>query len=141
MVLVFDDIFSWEGWGGKLRLCSGKCRLRIFDLKQGEHKGIKHLRPIVVIVTDVPDSPLSVRSCSGHIATTVTKTFNIDPSRMFFVEYYPAVIYGEKGENTIPERFDAVEFSWYGDKALKPKWRTLKPPILTILRKLLEEQG
>ena len=72
-MLIYDDIYSWEGWGGKLRLASGKCRLRIFDLKKGNKKGLAHLRPIIVIAADVPESRMSVRSCCGHIATCITK--------------------------------------------------------------------
>ena len=137
-MLIYDDIFTWEGWGGKLRLASGQCRLRIFDLEKSQHKGLTHVRPIVAIVADVPESRMSVRSCSGHIATMVTQTFGIAPTHMLFVEHYPAVIYGKKGDKVIPERFDAVAFKWYGDKAFQPKWRTLNPPIRDILKKMLE---
>ena len=35
-MLIYDDIFAWEGWGGELRLASGECRLRIIDLKKGK---------------------------------------------------------------------------------------------------------
>jgi hypothetical protein len=140
-MLIYNDIFTWEGWGGKLRLASGQCRLRIFDLEKSQHKGLKHVRPIVAIVADVPESRMSVRSCSGHIATMVTQTFGIDPTRMLFVEHYPAVSYGETGENVIQERFDAVEFTWDGDKAFQPKWRALKTPIREMLKKLLEVSG
>jgi hypothetical protein len=137
-MLIYNDIFAWEGWGGKLRLASGKCWLRIFDLEKSKNKRLKHMRPIVSIVTDVPESRMSVRSCSGHIATMVTKTFGIDPARMLFVEHYPAVSYGKTSEHVIPEIFDAVEFTWYGDKAFQPRWRTLKPPIRDTLKKMLE---
>ena len=40
-MLIYDDIYSWEGWGGMLRLASGKCRLRIFDLKKGNEKRLQ----------------------------------------------------------------------------------------------------
>ncbi len=138
-MLLYDDIYVWEGWGGKLRLASGKCRLRIFSLKKGEPEGLTHLRPIIVVVTDVPGSSLSVRSCAGHIATTVTQSFNLDPHRMLFIEYYPAATYGKERVHKIPERYEAVEFVWHGDKAIQPKWRTLKAPILDIVKKLLDE--
>jgi hypothetical protein len=32
---IYDDIFMWDGWGGLLKLASGKCRVKIFDLKKG----------------------------------------------------------------------------------------------------------
>ena len=138
-MLVYDDIYTWEGWGGKLRLGSGSCRLRIFDLQKGDEKGIKHLRPIIVVATDAPESRMSIRSCAGHIATKVTETFDIDPHRMLFIEYYPAIVYGENGQHAIPERYEAVELTWYDGKAVQPKWRTLQPPILDTVKKLMEE--
>ena len=100
-MIIYDDIFSWEGFGGELRLGSGKCRLRIFDLKKSNGKRLDYIRPIIVVVSDIPGNTLTIKSCSGHIATKVTREFNIDPSRMLYVEYFPAVIYGEKNEKLI----------------------------------------
>jgi hypothetical protein len=136
-MLIYDDIFAWEGFGGKLRIGAGTCRLKIFDLRRGEKKGLAHLRPIIVVATDVPESRMSVRSCVSHIATSVAKAFEIDPQRMLFLEYYPQATYGRKNEKHIPERYDAVDFQWHEDKALHPKWRTVKPPLLDILRMLM----
>ena len=81
---------------------------------------------------------MSIKSCAGHLATKVAEDFNIDPARMLFVEYYPVVTYGEDGKNTIPERYEAVEFTWIEDKAIQPKWRTLKTPLLEIVRDMME---
>ena len=55
-MLIYDDIYSWEGWGGKLRLASGKCRLRIFDLKKGNAKGVftYYLIALVLILAAIP---------------------------------------------------------------------------------------
>ncbi len=133
-MLIHDDIFCWEGFGGTLRLGSGKCRLRIFDLSESGQKGLAHLKPIIVVVSDIPESKLSAKSCISHIATCVTKKFNIDPHRMILLEHYPAVVYGAKSERQIPEQYDAVDFVWHGDKAMHPKWRTLKPPMLEIVK-------
>ena len=80
---------------------------------------------------------MSVKSCAGHLATKVAEDFHIDSARMLFVEYYPPVIYGEDGKNTIPERYEAVEFTWIEKKAIQPKWRTLKAPLLEIVRELM----
>ena len=135
-MLVHDDIYHWEGWGGKLRLGSGKCRLRIYDLGKEGTKRLTHLKPLLVIVSDLTDSTMSIRSCAGHIATTVTQEFNINPSRMLYIEHYPAKTYGEQNEHLISERYEVVEFAWHEDKALHPKWRTLKPPILDIITAL-----
>jgi len=139
-MIIYDDIYTWEGYGGKLRLTSGRCRLRIIDLNKGDAKSPAHLRPIVVIISDLPREnfdDMSIRSCAGHIATGVSRDFNIDPNRMLFVGYTPETVYGVRGENRIPEKFDAVDFQWRENKALFPKWRTLKPPIHDIIKELL----
>ncbi|MGD2012821.1 MAG: hypothetical protein PVI42_07350 [Desulfobacterales bacterium] len=137
-MLIYDDIYSWEGWGGKLRLASGKCRLRVFDLKKGNKKGLTHLKPMIVIVSDVDGSPMSVRSCSGHIATSIARQFKIKPNQMLFIEYYPQTVYGQQREHKILEKYDLVEFSWHQGKAIEPKWRTLKSPLLDMVEELVE---
>lgn len=136
-MLVYDDIYDWEGWGGELRLGSGECRLRIYDLTEDGTKGATHLRPVVVVLTDVPGSKLSVRSCAGHIATMVVRDFDLDFNRMLWVEYYPERRYGAGKVRVIPERYEAVEFTWHEDMAIEPKWRTLTAPILDTVRDLL----
>ncbi len=135
---IYDDIYSWEGWGGALRLASGKCRLRIFDLKDSGRNSLAHLRPIIVIASDVPESRMSVRSCCGHIATSVTKEFDIKPHRMMFIEYYPQSEYGENREHIIEEKYDLVEFTWLDEGAIEPKWRTLKSPMLDVIKDLVK---
>ena len=137
-MLIYDDIYSWEGWGGALRLASGKCHLRIYDLKGHDRQGLAHLRPIIVIASDVPDSRMSVRSCCGHIATCVTREFDIQPHRMMFIEYYPQTEYGEKRQHIIEEKYDMVEFNWLDEGAIEPKWRTLKPPLLDAIKGLVK---
>ena len=67
-MLIHDDIYHWEGWGGKLRLASGCCRLRIFDLKKGHSGGIAHLRPVIVLISDIPESRMSVKTVAEQIA-------------------------------------------------------------------------
>lgn len=136
-MLIHDDIFSWKGWGGKLRLGSGKCRLRIYDLTKRKVKGLTHLRPMIAVVSDIPESNMSVKSCISHIATLVSKEFNIEAHRMLWIEYYPENRYGIKGVHIIPEKLDVVEFTWHDDKAIKPKWRNLKQPLLGEIKKLI----
>jgi hypothetical protein len=140
-MLIHDDLYHWEGWGGRLHLASGNCRLRIYDLKKGNQQGLAHLRPMIVIVSDVPDSRMSVRSCTGHIATCVAREFNIQPHRMLFIEYYPETVYGEHQEHVIAEKYDLVNFTWHGDRAIEPKWRTLKPPLLDVIKALVESHS
>jgi len=140
-VKVFDDIFSWDGWGGKMRLASGDCRLMIFDLEQETGRSLTVLRSTIVIVSDLPHQTMSVRSCAGHIATVVTDKFNISPQRMMWLEHYPATEYGVKNVHIIPERFDLVEFTWHEGRAVNPKWRSLKPPIFDTVKQLVAGEG
>ncbi|UCD32371.1 MAG: hypothetical protein JSV38_00225 [Desulfobacterales bacterium] len=138
-MLIHDGIFNWSGWGGKLGLGSGKCRLRIYDLDRGDEKGLTHLKPIVVVVSDLPESNVSVRSCNSHVATVVAKDFNIAPHRMLFIEYYPEKTYGAEEDRVISEKFDLVEFTWHQDKAIQPKWKSLAPPLLEKIKNLLND--
>ena len=62
-MLIHDDIFNWSGWGGKLSLGSGKCRLRIFDLQKEKTGGPIPIRHMIILVSDVQDSKASVKSC------------------------------------------------------------------------------
>ncbi len=136
-MLIHDGIYSWEGFGGKLRLASGQCRLRVYDLTRHASRGLAHLRPLVVIVSDVPGRRISVRSCAGHVATSVARDFKIDPLRMLFIEYYPESVYGEHQDHVIPERYEAVDFTWTEGGAIQPKWRTLQPPLLDSIKLLI----
>jgi hypothetical protein len=137
-MLIHDDIFIWEGFGGPLRLAHGKCRLRIYDLNQSRTKGLAHLKPIIVMVSDVPGSAMSVRSCISHVATQVAKQFELSRQRIHYIEYYPARTYGQKNQHTIPERFEAVEFVWHEDKALHPSWKDVDPSLLDTLKTLIK---
>lgn len=137
-MLLFDDTFAWEGFGGKLRIGAGKCRLRIFDLSKGQNRSLPHLRPILIVASDVAESRMTVKSCVSHLATSVIRQFDLDPQRMVFVEYYPRQHYGMQNERIIPERFEAVDFEWHEGKALYPRWRVLKPPLLDVVRNAVE---
>ncbi len=139
-MLIHDGIYAWEGFGGKLKLGSGRCRLRIYDLSKDTSQRLAHLRPVIVIVSDVSDSRMSVRSCAGHVATSVSRDFKIDPHRMLYVEYYPESVYGEKRDRVIGEKYEAVDFNWTEGGAIQPKWRTLQPPLLEVI-KLIVSKG
>jgi len=142
-VVVYDGIFEWEGWGGQLKLAKGRCRMWIFDLNRLEHKEVVHLRPMVVVVSDLPregmmKGEVSVRSAAGHIATVVSRKFHIDPARMQFVEYTPRETYGKNKEYVIEAGYDAVEFTWQDGLALFPRIKTLEPVLTALLRERLE---
>ena len=138
-MLIYNGLYRWKGWGGKLQLASGKCRMRIYDLTKGEKDGVVLLKPIVVVLADEPRekiNDMTVKSCASHIATLVTKQFGLDPDRMLWVEYYPQVAYGKDNANVIPEKYEAVEFTWHGNKALNPKWRLLELPLADMVKDL-----
>lgn len=139
---IFDDVFTWEGWGGAFRLGSGRCRLRIYDLKKVSGQEVSFMKNVLVVASDLPKESvgdMSVKSCNSHIATSVARSFRIEPQRMQFIEYYPRTTYGIHEENVIPERLEAVDFTWHGDRALKPVYRPLDPTVQKLLLRLLSE--
>ena len=143
-MVIYDDIFEWEGWGGELKLAKGRCRLRIFDLNRSDRKDVLHLRPMVVVASDLPregmmKGEVSVRSAASHIATVVSQRFGIDPQRMQFVEYTPRETYGKHGEYVIQPGYDAVEFTWEDGLALFPRHKPIDPELVVILREWLED--
>jgi hypothetical protein len=83
---------------------------------------------------------MSVRSCAGHIATCVSRDFKIDPQRMRYIEYVPASVYGERQERLIPEKYEAVDFNWTEGGAIQPKWRTLQPPLVYVIKAIVEKE-
>ena len=143
-MVVYDDIFAWEGWGGPLKLARGRCWLRIYDLNRANRQEVLHLRPMVVVAADLPrkgmmKGEISVRSAAGHIATVVSRKFEIAPQRMQFVEYTPSETYGRKNEYVIAAAFDAVEFSWQEGLALFPRVRPLDKALVAILQEGMEQ--
>lgn len=146
MEIRYNDEYTWEGWGKKLKLGSGKCHLRIFDVRKGEgKKSVSHLKPIIVIVSDLEAehagfNKMTVKSCASHIATCVARDFNIDPSRMLWIEYYPVQSSG-KGKKKKQESFEVVEFTWHGENAVHSTWRPLNPLMLEVVRELLSAEN
>ena len=135
-MLIYDGIFKWKGWGGKLGLGKGRCHLTIYDRTQAQDQGLSHLKPLIAIVRELPGNKVSVRALSGHIATSVVEQFSLDPQRLLWVEHYPESTYGKDNEHVIPERYDAVEFSWEDGLAISPRWETLKPPALDMVKEI-----
>lgn len=142
---IFDDVFHWEGYGGRFNLAAGRCRLRLFDLSKGDAADIPRLKPILAVVSDLPGDrqpalkKVSVRACISHVATTIVHRFKLDHHRMVLIEYYPRETYGQRHEKVIPERFDRVDLKWHGDKALFPNWRPLQAPLRDTVRRLVAE--
>jgi len=141
-MLIYDDVYAWDGWGGLLRLEAGKCRLKVFDLGKAPAESVVPMKSVIVIVSEAPLESgekkrfVSLRSLIGHIATLVTREFKLDRQRTLWVEHYPEQRYGERNEKVIPERYDKVQFTWRQDRAFGPKWSPLKPPILDTVQQL-----
>ena len=140
-MLLFDSIYRWDGWGGRLKLASGKCFLRLYDMTRGGDDNLALLKPFIVLATDHPESAMSIKSCAGHIATCIIKDFGIDPARMTYIEYYPVVIYGDKKQHKIRERFETLEFVWCEGKALHQKSRELPEAMLKQIKPLVRGLG
>ncbi len=140
-VLIYDDVYRWPGWGGRMQLGSGRCRLRLFDLRRGCGKGLAHLKPVIAVVSDLPKKRLndmSVRSCTGHIATCVARDFSIDPQRMLWIEYYPEQISCAASDQAAAQSLVAVDLTWHEGLAIEPRWRPLQPPLCDTVRELIE---
>ena len=136
-MLLYDSIYKWDGFGGRLKLASGKCLLRLYDLTRDDDANLALLKPYIALTTDHPDSGMSIKSCAGHIATCVVKDFSLDPARMAYIEYYPETTYGAGDQHTIAERFEVLEFMWCDGKALHPKWRELPEAMLAQIKPLV----
>jgi hypothetical protein len=139
IMIRYNAIFEWDGWGGAMRLGSGKCHLRLIDLHQDRSRNFRVFKPFIVIVNSLEGSTMSVRSCAGHIATRVCERFDIDPARMLYVEYTPETRYGASGEHIIASRMESVEFEWREGKAIQPVWREIRPPMDEIIRQWIGE--
>jgi hypothetical protein len=140
-ILIHDDVYRWPGWGGRMQLGSGRCRLRIFDLRRGPGKGLSHLKPVIAVVSDLPKkrmNDMSVRSCTGHIATCVARDFAIDPQRMLWIEYYPERLYGAGQEKAVPQSLVAVDLTWREGLAIEPRWRPLPSPLYETVLDLIQ---
>lgn len=143
-MLIYDDIYHWEGWGGELKLASGRCRLKIFDLRKGDEENISVLKPFIVVVSDIPfenraPNQMTVKSCASHIATKVVQEFNIKPHRMVWIEHYPVPPDSDNLKYPPVEHFDEVEFSWLDDMADPggTRWKSPKPALEELVKTLL----
>jgi hypothetical protein len=136
-MLVYEGIYRWEGSAAGCGSRAAAAGCGSTTSPGGHRRRWPFLRPILVLVADVPESPLSVRSCAGHLATSIARDFAIAPSRMLYVEHVPESRYGREGEHVIPEEFVAVDFTWTEGGAMHPRWRTLQGPLLEAVRDLL----
>ena len=143
-MILFNGVYRWPGWGGLLQLAKGKCRMWIFDLNRIPAKGVLHLKPFLVVVSDLPKEGMSkgevtVRSACSHIATRIVAEYRVEPSRLLFVEYFPEEEYGRDPPRRIPAVLDTVEFEWRDRLALAPRRRPLEPPMRRLVLELVQK--
>lgn len=85
---------------------------------------------IQLVIVSETDEGSSVTNSAEIIATEVVKCYGIDPSRMVFVEHYPAAQRPQfRGES-----YDLVTFTWEGNIATKPNWQPISMAELDALR-------
>jgi hypothetical protein len=135
----YDDIFTWDGWGGEFKLSSGSCHLRIFDLRASDKNDPVMLKPIIALVSDLPETyhtpgTLSIRSSAGNIATKIVRQFDLPPHRFLYIEFHPSKTYGNKEKRTISERYEIVDFKWQDKKAFPTQWRPLDATLKNRIR-------
>ena len=134
---IYDDIFDWDGWGGVMRLGSGRCHLQIYDLQKAKGGSLTYLKPIILLLRDLPKkriNDMSVRSSIGNIATLAMQRFKLEPQRCLLVLYSPGCVYGPENDRVIPEKFETVDFDWNEHRALNPHWRPLTGPLCKWLK-------
>ncbi|MEE4357935.1 MAG: hypothetical protein V2I97_15815 [Desulfococcaceae bacterium] len=141
-MLIYDDIYTWDGWGGKFKLAGGRCGLRLFDLKKRSPEGIAHLKRYIAVVRDIPfekqgPNQMSIKSCAGHIATGVVRDFQIDPTRMIWIEHYPEDPENHRLRYPQKERFEEVEFEWKEKGALRVQSRKPSPAVTELVKQLI----
>jgi len=142
--ILYNDIFYWKGFGGKLKLSSGNCHLIIFCMP--DIKNVVHYFKYIAVVWDTPPetqtmraTKMTVRSCAAHVATQVVKKFNIPPQKLLWVEYYPKSTYGQFNEKIIPEIFERVIFNWKNNIAFDPQLIDLSPALLKLVKQLFND--
>ncbi len=137
-MILYNGIYQWKGLGKPLGLAQGKIMLKIFRLDDDPADSVLHMRPNIVVVSDVPGDAITVKGWAGPLATSISGKFGIDPQRMLWIEHYPEVKYGVKKVKQIPEIYEVVDFTWREGVAISPRWRPLRPPMLDIVKSLVE---
>ncbi len=138
---LYQGIFQWEGWGGVLKLASGKCQLTLYDLSSSEPRHIIPMETAIAVVSDI-DEPrrqgqwVSIRSCAAHIATQVVEKFDLKPQRLLWIEYTPEKAYGPCKEKVIPESYSAVKFEWRQKAAFNPVRKPLDGDRIRLIESL-----
>ena len=75
----------------------------------------------IVLVTEFYDSNpgTSITNWNTHLAKEICQKYDINPSRMMFIEHSPKM---SSSLSFYKETFDRVEFTWNGEYFSDPKW-------------------
>ena len=130
-MIVFDDIFKWEGPDEGCPGCEGchnsdsdavwliSCKLKIVDLQ----KAIPQATPMkthLVLAEDISDGPTR-RICAESLGRKIFKEFDLDIRRTLWVEYDPMLKEGHHVADFRPGYHDGQEMIY------TINWRPLLP--------------
>ena len=122
-----DRVLDFAGLGGS----ASRCRLRVFW-----HEG-----KTVVVMTETGDNESTSVTCAvSVIAARACEFYNLDPSRVLFVEHYPdSRALGNDGalrlDAVFEEHFDRV---WFDVSREGADWRLSAPRWKRITREEVE---
>lgn len=131
--MVCDDILEWPGFGlpADFRRAPGwisRCRLRVLDMLPGQPDGVAPSPRWIVVVSDIgAQSGTSITNAAENLIRIVCKKFQIDRSRLLWIEHYP---HG----GSYRERMDVVSL-----EGKRPRWRVIREEELDLIRPYLPE--
>ena len=102
-----DEVFHFRGeWD-----VPSQCGLKI----------VKGKEQTLVLVTEFYDSNTgtSITNWNTHLAKKICQEYDINPSRLIFIEHSPKM---SSSLSFYKETFDRVEFTWDGENFSDPKW-------------------
>ena len=144
-ITLYNGPFEWENDAPGIHHQRWQCHLHVFNLDQVPELDFKLIRPIAVVATMISenDQPgnTSIRSFAHHIATKACADFDLDPTRILFVEYVAPREFGRVERRHLPARFFAGDFRWHNGRAMYPHWQELEDPLKTTIQQLLDQGG
>ena len=109
-----NPAYEFEGYFKSFAFC---------DLQIGRKEDGAHL----VMFTEIPENVgTSITNRSEHLATTVCKEFQLDPTKTVFIEHYPL-----RGQ--FKESYALVTYTWQGATAKGAQWKYIPLEDATTL--------